>query len=206
MANTSFPIGGKSTHSVISAHTAYPGKEFFNRLTELEKDDVFNITVLDQTLYYKVTEINVVLPHDAEKLKIVNGQDLCTLVTCTPYSINSHRLLVRGSRIYPKEMTEKEKLTFTTQQNDNTLLFIITGIIGIIIIITIIVIILVHRKKCKKNKAKSKMVDNMNWMLNDLREKVKADPECIKRGNSGSGCSLIIITHKKKDGGKNEKE
>ena len=105
MASTSFPIGGVSTHAVISAHTAYPGKEFFNKLTDVDVGDEFYITVLGMKLTYKVTEINVVLPSDSALLKIENGKDLVTLVTCTPYALNTHRLLVRGERVLESDST-----------------------------------------------------------------------------------------------------
>lgn len=98
LAATSVPIGGVSTHAVISAHSAYPGKELFNRLTELEIGDVFYVTVLGEKMAYKVKEINVVLPTETENLQVVSGKDLVTLSTCTPYSVNTHRLLVTGER------------------------------------------------------------------------------------------------------------
>lgn len=98
LAATSVPIGGASTHAVISAHSAYPGKELFNRLTELEIGDVFYVTVLGEKMAYKVKEINVVLPTETENLQVVSGKDLVTLSTCTPYSVNTHRLLVTGER------------------------------------------------------------------------------------------------------------
>ena len=98
LVGTAFPIGGGSTRSVISAHTAYPGKILFDRLTEVELGDEFSVTVLGKTLYYKVTEVNVILPEEAEYLMPEKGRDLVTLVTCTPYSVNTHRLLVTGER------------------------------------------------------------------------------------------------------------
>ena len=84
LVGTAFPIGGGSTRSVISAHTAYPGKILFDRLTEVEIGDEFSVTVLGKTLYYKVTEVNVILPEEAEYLMPEKGRDLVTLVTCTP--------------------------------------------------------------------------------------------------------------------------
>ena len=98
MAFTSFPIGGESSHSVISAHTAYPGKQFFDRLTEVEIGDSFSVTVLGETLNYKVVDIKVVLPSETQYFEVQKGRDLVTLVTCTPYSVNTHRLLVTGER------------------------------------------------------------------------------------------------------------
>ena len=98
MINTSFPIGGATTHSVISAHTAYPGKVFFDKLTSVKKDEYFYVQVLGNTLAYKVYEIKVVLPDDNLVFQAEDGKDIVTLVTCTPYSVNTHRLLVRGIR------------------------------------------------------------------------------------------------------------
>ena len=98
LAGTAFPIGGSSTRSVISAHTAFPGKIFFDRLSEVEIGNEFSVTVLGDTLYYRVVDVNVVLPDETEYLVPEKGKDLITLVTCTPYSVNSHRLLVTGER------------------------------------------------------------------------------------------------------------
>lgn len=99
LQNTSLPIGGTSTHSVISAHTAFPGETFFDYLTDLEVGDEFYIRVLDRVLKYEVDQIKVVLPENTEDLRIIRGEDHVTLLTCTPYSINTHRLLVRGKRV-----------------------------------------------------------------------------------------------------------
>lgn len=98
LAGTAFPIGGSSTRSVISAHTAFPGKIFFDRLSEVEIGNEFSVTVLGDTLYYRVIGVNVVLPDETEYLVPEKDKDLITLVTCTPYSVNSHRLLVTGER------------------------------------------------------------------------------------------------------------
>ena len=99
LPETSFPIGGAGNHSVLSGHTGLPGAELFTDLTELQTGDRFYITVLEETLAYQVDQILVVLPGESEPLAPVPGEDHCTLVTCTPYGINSHRLLVRGIRV-----------------------------------------------------------------------------------------------------------
>ena len=96
---TSLPIGGESTHSVLSAHRGLPHARLFTDLDKMELGDTFMITILDQTFTYQVDQIKVVRPNETEDIRIVPGKDLCTLLTCTPYGINSHRLLVRGSRI-----------------------------------------------------------------------------------------------------------
>ena len=97
--NTSLPIGGKNTHSVISAHSALPSKTLFDYLPDLEEGDEFKIYVLDRTLTYRVDQIKTVLPSEIDDLYVVSGKDLVTLMTCTPYTVNTHRLLVRGERV-----------------------------------------------------------------------------------------------------------
>ena len=99
LQNTSLPVGGESTHSVISAHTAYPGETFFDYLTDMQEGDKFYVHVLDRVLKYEVDSIKVVLPEKTDDLRVIRGEDHVTLLTCTPYSINTHRLLVRGKRV-----------------------------------------------------------------------------------------------------------
>ena len=99
MEGTSLPVGGESTHSVLSAHRGLPHAKLFTDLDKMELGDLFQITVLDQTLTYQVDQIKVVRPNETNDIQIVEGEDYCTLLTCTPYGINSHRLLVRGTRI-----------------------------------------------------------------------------------------------------------
>ena len=150
MANTSFPIGGESTHAVVSAHTAYPGKEFFNRLTELSVGDSFYINVLGETLAYKVCRIDVVLPTDSQLLNIEKGHDLVTLITCTPYSVNTHRLLVRGQRDLDEEarLQTDGYVTDTTETKPNLILIVV--IAGVVITTAFFIFILVIRKKRKE--------------------------------------------------------
>lgn len=96
---SSLPTGGKSTHCALSAHRGLPSARLFTDLDKMEIGDVFTLTVLDQTLTYQVDQIKIVDPENIEPLYVVDGQDYCTLVTCTPYGVNSHRMLVRGTRI-----------------------------------------------------------------------------------------------------------
>lgn len=95
---TSFPIGGTGTHSVLSGHRGLPSAKLFTRLDELKQGDIFVIHVLDEHVAYKVDRMDVVRPEQTDSLAIVPDKDYCTLVTCTPYGVNSHRLLVRGER------------------------------------------------------------------------------------------------------------
>ena len=99
LEGTSLPIGGKGTHSVLSAHRGLPSAKLFTELDKLEIGDTFKITILDETHVYKVDKISIVKPNDRNELKINKDNDYITLLTCTPYGINTHRLLVRGGRI-----------------------------------------------------------------------------------------------------------
>lgn len=108
LQGTSFPIGGEGTHSVISAHRGLASRVLFTNLNKVKKNDVFVLTVLHKKLAYKVFKIQIVKPEDYQGLKIEPNKDLVTLLTCTPYMINSHRLLVTGYRVpYTADMTKK---------------------------------------------------------------------------------------------------
>ena len=151
LAGTAFPIGGSSARSVISAHTAFPGKIFFDRLSEVEIGESFSVTVLGDTLYYKVTEINIVLPDEVEYLQPVKDKDLITLVTCTPYALNTHRLLVTGER----DMTTKAELSEPeTVQRKPVDLGLSVALIALVIITGSILIKRVIRKKRKMKHEK----------------------------------------------------
>lgn len=157
LIGTSFPIGGESTHAVISAHTAFPGKKFFDDLTKVKEGDKFYVTVLNRKLEYKVTNIQVVLPSDSQSLSIVKGEDLVTLVTCTPYAINSHRLLVTGERVLAStsgSISDQESKTnnatidsLPTSSNDLRYICTVVGFVILLIFFSAFVIHAVKRKK-----------------------------------------------------------
>jgi len=99
LLGSSLPVGGRSTHSILTGHSGMASQKMFTDLVQLELGDKFYIHVLDETLAYEVDSINTVLPYDTSLLQISQDEDLCTLITCTPLGVNTHRLLVRGSRI-----------------------------------------------------------------------------------------------------------
>lgn len=99
LPESAFPIGGGGNHTVLTGHTGLPSARLLTDLKDLEEGDLFYISILGESLSYQVAQIQVVLPEEADALTAVPGEDLCTLVTCTPYGINSHRLLVMGKRI-----------------------------------------------------------------------------------------------------------
>ena len=110
LLGSSLPVGGESTHCILTGHSGLAGQKMFSDINKLEKEDVFYLHILGETLAYKVTEINTVLPEDTSLLGIDAGKDSCTLVTCTPYGVNTHRLLVRGKRTdYVDAVTRSEK-------------------------------------------------------------------------------------------------
>ena len=111
LEGTSLPVGGQSTHAVISAHRGLPSAKLFTNLDQLEVGDTFTITVLDRVLTYEVDQISIVLPTETDNLKVVDGKDYVTLMTCTPYGINSHRLLVRGRRIETPDKLKHIRVT-----------------------------------------------------------------------------------------------
>lgn len=159
LQNTSLPIGGESTHSVISAHTAYPGETFFDYLTDMEEGDEFYVHVLDRVLKYEVDSIKVVLPEETDDLRVIKGEDHVTLLTCTPYSVNTHRLLVRGKRV---EYDDSKYITTGASAasfGDDGIFFLgykvpywaaAMIIVGFIALVVIIVIIRLKRTKKKK--------------------------------------------------------
>ena len=142
---THLPIGGEGNLSVITAHTGFTGADMFNSLIEIQKGDTFMLHILDQTTTYRVDDIAVIDPEDIEKLLPVKGKDYATLVTCTPYGINSHRLLVRGERIPNAE----EAITVAREIPFPWRLVVMTGI-SVVIFVVILVWNMTSAKKSKR--------------------------------------------------------
>ena len=136
LQGTSLPVGGESTHCVISAHRGLPSSKLFTDLDKMEKGDTFTITVLNRVLTYEVDKISIVSPAEVEGLQIQNGKDFCTLMTCTPYGINTDRLLVRGHRVANREESETVHVTADATQID-------TRIVAACIAIPIMIILLI---------------------------------------------------------------
>ena len=111
LEGSSLPVGGAGTHAVISAHRGLPSAKLFTNLDQLEVGDTFTITVLDRELTYEVDKISIVLPTEVDELKVVDGKDYVTLMTCTPYGINTHRLLVRGHRVETPDQYKHIRVT-----------------------------------------------------------------------------------------------
>ena len=145
LLGSSLPVGGESTHTILSGHSGMASQKMFTDLEQLTTGDVFYLRVLDETLAYQVVEINTVLPYDTSLLGIAPGEDLCTLVTCTPYGVNTHRLLVRGSRIPYEEAEQLMEETASEEAAASTweekyLQGVILGIAAALVLILVIAI------------------------------------------------------------------
>ena len=147
---TSLPVGGESTHCVLSGHRGLPSAKLFTNLDKVTVGDVFLLRVLDEVLTYEVDQILIVGPQQTEQLQVVQGQDYCTLVTCTPYGINSHRLLVRGHRI---ANTAEAKITHVTADATQVKPMIVAPVVAIPILLSLLIILIIprHRKKKEEN-------------------------------------------------------
>lgn len=153
LVGTSFPIGGIDSHSVLSAHSGLSSADLFTNLIDLENGDLFYVYILDEILAYEVDNIKVVEPTETDDLRIVKGEDYVTLVTCTPFGINSHRLLVRGHRVeYDPDIEKKE-----AKKANNDVWFkeyiksIISGV-GVIVVILVIAFVVKKVKKMIRGK------------------------------------------------------
>lgn len=145
LQGSSLPVGGESTHAVVVAHRGLPSAKLFSDLDKLVVGDEFTITILNETFTYQVDEINIVLPDETQKLNIIKGEDHVTLVTCTPYGINSHRLLVRARRIEPEE--EKILLRVPADATQVDPMLVVPFIVMPLVIIMIIVWTVGGKKK-----------------------------------------------------------
>ena len=155
LEGSSLPIGGKSTHAVISAHRGLPSASLFTDLDQLEIGDHFLIHVLDETLCYEVDQILVVDPEDTSALAVEDGEDLMTLLTCTPYGVNTQRLMVRGHRVPYEEQTVADEQTPLSglSLHTNYLLWVV---VGVVVTGVFILILFIREKKLQKKAAKQK--------------------------------------------------
>lgn len=155
LEGSSLPIGGENTHAVISAHRGLPSASLFTDLDQLEIGDHFLIHVLDETLCYEVDQILVVDPEDTSALAVEDGEDLITLLTCTPYGVNTQRLMVRGHRVPYEEQTVADEQTPLSglSLHTNYLLWVI---VGIVVTGVFILILFIREKKLQKRAAGKK--------------------------------------------------
>ena len=144
LEGSSLPVGGKSTHTVLSGHRGLPSAKLFTDLDQLKEGDIFYLHVYGEVLTYEVDQIAIVEPNDYGLLQIEEGKDLCTLFTCTPYGINTHRLLVRGHRV---ENTNTDMHLFSEASKISPTL--VAACIGVLLLVIICIVYTVIRKKLK---------------------------------------------------------
>ena len=145
---SSLPVGGESTHCVLSGHRGLPSAKLFTHLDKLVEGDIFMLRVLDEVLTYEVDQILIVEPQETASLRIVEGKDYCTLVTCTPYGINTHRLLVRGHRIDNIEQAKTIRVTADAVQIEPLL---VAPILAIPLLLLLLILLLLPGKPKKKH-------------------------------------------------------
>lgn len=152
---SSFPIGGERTHAVMSGHRGLPSAKLFSDLDKLGEGDVFTVTVLDETFTYMVDQIRIVLPEETDELAIVNGKEYATLVTCTPYGVNSHRILMRGHRIanLDGKATPSEAVKIPT--------YIVIPAVGIPLLFIVLAAMLIYYRRKGPGKTTQEMLDDI---------------------------------------------
>ena len=148
LEGSSLPIGGENTHSIMSAHRGLPSSKLFTDLDRVEKGDTFQIIILDQVLTYQVDYIKVIEPTDVSDLQIIEGGDYCTLFTCTPYGINTHRLLVRGVRI---ETIEEKPIIYISNEAFRIEPLLVTPAVAAPMLFVLLIHLLVKYREPPKN-------------------------------------------------------
>lgn len=177
LQGTSLPVGGPGTHAAFSAHRGLPSAKLFTNLDQLDLGDTFTIRVLDEVLTYEIDQIVVVEPHQVGALEIVEGMDYCSLITCTPYGVNSHRLIVRGHRVENSTAALAARVTSDATQIDP---LIVTPIVAapMLLILLIIMLVSTSPKRRKKKSAVRQL---------DAEEIVRAADEMDSQNNEQGG-------------------
>ena len=150
LEGTSLPVGGASTHAVISAHRGLPSAKLFTNLDQLEVGDTFTITVLDRVLTYEVDKITIVLPTQTDDLLVADGKDYVTLMTCTPYGINTHRLLVRGRRVETPDQFKRIRVTTEALKIEP---IIVAPVMALPMLLILLIGMLLSTRKRKKTRG-----------------------------------------------------
>lgn len=146
LEGTSLPVGGTGTHAVLSGHRGLPSSKLFTDLDKLEVGDTFYITILSNILTYQVDQIRTVYPNDVSDLQIIDGKDYCTLFTCTPYGINTHRLLIRGKRI----KTPEDRVIYVPNEAFSISRVIVMTVFAIPMVVILLIYLFVSSRHSKK--------------------------------------------------------
>jgi sortase A len=158
IAGSSFPVGGEGTHAVLSGHRGLPSARLFTDLDKMTEGDIFTITVLDEVVTYQVDQIRIVLPEETGELAIVDGKDYCTLVTCTPYGINSHRMLVRGHRI---DNLDEEQALIVSAEASKVSSSIVIFAVGIPLVLIVFAVMLIRSSAGRHKKTEKDFLDEL---------------------------------------------
>ncbi len=153
---SSLPVGGERTHAILSGHRGLPSAKLFSDLDQMVEGDTFTINILDQTTTYMVDQIRIVLPEETDELAITDGKDYCTLVTCTPYGINTHRMLVRGKRI--DNIIGEVVVVSEAVRIPN---YIVAPAICIPLLFIILLIMLIYYRRLGPRKTEAELLDEM---------------------------------------------
>ena len=157
LEGSSLPTGTKNTHAVLSGHRGLPSAKLFSDLDQLEVGDTFLVRILDQTFAYQVDQINIVLPQDTGHLGIVPGEEYCTLITCTPYGVNTHRMMVRGRRV---DYSEEVRLIVPADATKYAALMVAPFIGGpVIVLILIVYLIMPARRRTTAKRMARNMIE-----------------------------------------------
>ena len=148
---SSLPVGGPNSHSVLSGHRGLPSAKLFSDLDQIREGDTFVIRILDEMLTYEVDQIRIVLPHELQDLEIEDGKDLCTLVTCTPYGVNSHRMLVRGHRTDNAEEARQIRVTGDALKINPD---VVAPIVAVPLILFLLIFMTIDQRLRKKRKER----------------------------------------------------
>lgn len=195
LTGTSLPVGGVSTHCVLSAHRGLPSARLFTDIDQLVKGDTFILHTLDETLTYEVDRITIVLPEEIEGIAIVPGEDYCTLQTCTPYGINTHRLLVRGHRV------DNAKSKNIRVPSDGSLLpnTFVAIFVALPILFFLLVFLLVKTRRVKVSRGEKQIQDAMQRIqarpTEKARERLRTLQGQLRQGQRGSGGAIKSPIH-----------
>ena len=158
LEGSSLPIGGESSHAALSGHRGLPSARLFTDLDRMREGDIFTITVFDHTVTYRVDQIRIVLPYEIDDLEIIDGEDHVTLITCTPYGINTHRMLVRGTRI--ENLTEEEIIEVTSEARKLPTYYAMFGV-GIPLLFIVLAVLLIFTHKPRPKKSNEEILDEL---------------------------------------------
>ncbi len=153
---SSLPVGGERTHAILSGHRGLPSAKLFSDLDQIVEGDTFTLNIMDQTITYMVDQIRIVLPEETDELAITDGKDYCTLVTCTPYGINTHRMLVRGKRI--DNIIGEVVVVSEAVRIPN---YIVAPAICIPLLFIILLIMLIYYRRLGPRKTEAELLDEM---------------------------------------------